>query len=62
MDSKAEIGTQVQPLISNEIFKETLDSLNRGETEFYELIVEEYTLESNQKLLAASKYDKLKGK
>jgi hypothetical protein len=53
------LGTEERPLIPNLIFKETLESLNNGETEFYELVRQEYSFESYQKMLAEHKYREL---
>jgi hypothetical protein len=53
------LGTEERPLIPNLIFKETLESLNNGYTEFYELVMQEYSFESYQKMLAEDKYREL---
>jgi hypothetical protein len=53
------IGTATKPLIPNLIFKETLQSLNDGDTEFYELVQQEYSFESFQKEMAEGKYREL---
>lgn len=53
------IGNVEKPLIPNLFFKELIETLNDGEVDFYELIIQEYTLESTQKRLAESKYQNI---
>lgn len=53
-----QLGTPEKPLIPNLILKETLDSLQRGETDFYELVKEEYTFEAGQQRFVDSFYRK----
>ena len=41
------------------MYKETIESLIRGEKDFYELVIEEYTLEANQKSIAENLYKQI---
>lgn len=43
------VGTAEKPLIPNLIFKALLDAIIEGDNELAELILSEYSLESNQK-------------
>lgn len=55
----APAATGPKELIPNLIFKETLESLRRGEVDFYELVREEYSFESFQDRLAKWMYHEL---
>lgn len=54
-----EVTTGSLPIIPNEFFKETIASLDRGEKDFYELIITEYSLETTQKRIAEGLYKKI---
>ena len=51
------LGTAQKPLIPNLIFKETMEGLRqRNDVEFYELVREEYSFETFQKIFAEGEY------
>lgn len=50
---------KIKPIVPNEIFKETVESLNRKETEFYLLVRNEYSFDETQRNMVESKYNNL---